>query len=364
MRIGISTRGLNQGSFAISTIVYHLTQTILDLASEKHKIYLYFNDPDYETLYPGCNLKRSVKLNNRFLWDHFWLPTQLKKDDVDVALFMKGTMPFYLPCRGAVIIHDLGYFDLELRPYKNFETIYMKKMMAHTARRACKVFADSNYTKQEAIRFLMIDPKDVVVCYQNCSPIYEQGIDQNKLEDIAKRYGLPEQFIFFPTSISPRKNIERVLEAYQHVAVKIQHHLVITGGQSWHVNMKHKIIPEFESRIHRLGSVPIDDMPALYSLASFTLYPSLLEGFGFPILEAFHRGSPVLTSNLTSMPEVAGNAAYLVDPYDVQQIADGILSLSLDQDLCNELVRRGYEQAKNFSWEKTARIILSQLESC
>lgn len=364
MRIGISTRGLYQGSFAISTIVYHLTHTLINLASNKHEIFLYFNRPSYEAHFPDSRNKRSIALRNRVFWDHLWLPNQLKRDAIDVTLFMKGTIPLFLPCRGAVIIHDLGYFDRELRPYKYLETIYMKNMMALSVRKACKVFADSNFTKQEAIRHLKIETNDVTVCYQNCSPIYEQSVSQNALIEIKKKYSLPEKYIFFPTSISPRKNIDRVLEAYQSVADKIQHHLVITGGQSWQVNLDKKISLEMVSRIRRLGSIPITDMPSLYRLASFTIYPSLLEGFGFPILEAFHSGSPVLTSNLTSMPEVAGNAAYLVDPYDVQQIATGILRLSLDEALCNDLIRRGYEQATNFSWEKTARIILAQLESC
>lgn len=103
-----------------------------------------------------------------------------------------------------------------------------------------------------------------------------------------------------------------------------------------------------------LGQVPYEDMPGLYSLADFRLYPSLLE--------AFHCGCPILTSNITSIPEVAGVAAYLVDPYDIDQIANGMMKLSTDPMLCQMLIARGHKQAKKFSWERTARIILTALE--
>jgi len=111
--------------------------------------------------------------------------------------------------------------------------------------------------------------------------------------------------------------------------------------------MAPRINSGFYQRVHVLGQVPYEDMPGLYSLADFTLYPSLLEGFGFPVLEAFRCGCPILTSNITSIPEVAGDAAYLVDPYDIDQIANGMVKLSTDPVLRQMLIARGHEQAKN-----------------
>jgi glycosyltransferase involved in cell wall biosynthesis len=103
-------------------------------------------------------------------------------------------------------------------------------------------------------------------------------------------------------------------------------------------------------------------MPTLYNLADFTIYPSLLEGFGLPVLEAFRCGSPVLGSNITSIPEVAGEAAYLVDPYNIDQIAEGMLRLAMDEKLRQDLIKRGHQRARVFSWERTARIILDAIE--
>ena len=272
-------------------------------------------------------------------------------------------MPLLLPGKGAVIFHDLGYFDNELRPYKYLETIYMKSGMASSGHRASKVFADSEFTRQEAISILGIAPGKITVCYQNCASVYRPTLNEENLASIKRHYRLPGKFIFCPTSLSPRKNLDRMLSAFERVKRKIPHYLVITGGQTWREKKVHeRMNSSLDPRIKFLGNVPETHMPALYSSASFTLYPSLLEGFGLPILEAFRCGCPVITSNVTSMPEVAGNAAYLVDPYDTQQISAGIIELAINESLRQDLIERGFERAKFFSWEKTAGIILEQLE--
>ncbi|MCJ7703178.1 MAG: glycosyltransferase family 4 protein [Anaerolineales bacterium] len=362
MKIGISTRGLNQGSYAISTIILSLTQAIIALAPDDLEIYLYLNDPAYETHFASAACKRSIKLNSRLLWDHTWLPRALKKDGVEIAFFMKGTLPLSLPCKGAVIFHDLGYFDKVLKPYKWFDTIYMKYMMTRASRKATHIFTDSEYTRQEAIRILGVDPDRTAVCYQNCSAIYKPVTGPETLAAVKTRYHLDYPFIFSPITLSPRKNVTRILNAFGAVKDQIPHHLVISGGQSWGMNdLRGKIQSEIGPRLHIVGTIEEKDMPAIYSMADFTLYPSLIEGFGIPILEAFNCGCPVLTSNITSMPEVAGESAYLVDPYDEDQIAEGILKLGTDAKLRDELIEMGFEQAGLFSWERTAKIILERL---
>ncbi|MBT3190863.1 MAG: glycosyltransferase family 4 protein [Anaerolineae bacterium] len=365
MKIGISTRGLDQGSYAISMIILQLTRKIIELAGSKHEIFLYCNDPQHEEMFTSSAAKHSFELNNRFIWDQIWLPQALKKDRIDIALFMKGTMPLLLPCRGAVIFHDLGYFDNQLRPYRSFETVYMKAMMFRAAKKACKVFADSEYTRRDAIRIFDLDPEKTSVCYQNCSPIYQPVRDQIKRKFIRDYYDLPAHFMFSPTSLSPRKNISRILAAFDVVKDNISHDIVITGGQSWGRNeLAQYKNTELSKRIHILGTIPYEEMPGLYSLADFTLFPSLLEGFGLPVLESFRCDCPILTSDITSLPEVAGDAAYLVDPYSIDEIATGMIRLGTDFALRQRLIVKGREQAKKFSWERTAQTILDKLEVC
>ena len=365
MRLGISTRGLSQGSYAISTIVLHLTRKIIELAGSRHEVFLYHNDPGHVGSFALSAVQRSLGLDNRFMWDQVWLPYAMKKDRIDLALFMKGTMPELLPCRGAVIFHDFGYFDDQLRPYDPFDTLYMKTMMSRAAAKATMVFSDSEFTQNDAMRLFGLERNRSRVCYQDCSPDYVPVTDQAQRNAIRARYQLPEKFIFCPTSISPRKNLIRVLKAFEMVKDTIPHDLIITGGQS---SKERELVERFDAgfyhRVQVLGHIPYEDMPALYSLADFALYPSLLEGFGMPVLEAFRSGCPIITSNITSMPEVAGDAAYLVDPYDTDQIANGMLKLGANPTLRRDLIAKGFEQSKKFSWERTARIILDGLESC
>lgn len=362
MKIGISTRGLRQGSHAISNIIHHLTQNIIHLAPGSHQINLYFNDPNLTSLFTPVAKTRSIRIKNRLIWDHVWLPVVLKKDRVDITLFFKGTMPFLLPSKGAVIFNDLGYFDTQLKPYRFFETLYMKRMMAWAGEKADVIFAISEYTRKEAIKILGIDEQKIKVCYPNCSPIFKPGLNDKSCEQVRSFYHLPQQFIFCPVNLSPRKNLPRILKAFKEVKDLLPHHLVITGGQSWGASFPERSNKTVDNdRIHLLGNVQLDHMPVLYKMASFMLYPSLLEGFGIPILEAFNCGCPVLTSNITSMPEVAGNAAILVDPYDTRQIADGITRLAFDGDLRADLIQKGFERARFFSWEKAAGAILDGL---
>ncbi len=365
MKLGISTRGLNQGSYAISTIVLHLTRKLIELAGTKHEVFVYCNDPSYEKLFPTPAVKRSVRLKNRFLWDHIWLPQALKKDHIDIALFMKGTMPVFLPCKGAVIFHDLGYFDNQLRPYPFFDTVYMKIMMSRAAKKSSAIFTDSNYTRSEAIRLFNLDSHKANTCYQDCSPIYYPVTDQKQKAEIRRRHQLPSRFVFCPVSLSTRKNLARILKAFELVKNKVPQDIVVTGGQASIANdIFNRISRESSARVHLLGHVENEDMPMLYSLADYTIYPSLLEGFGMPVLEAFRCGCPILTSNITSIPEVAGDAAYLINPYETSQIATGMVKLATDSTLRQTLIQKGFEQAKKFSWERTARIVLDSLESC
>ncbi|MBI9043702.1 MAG: glycosyltransferase family 4 protein [Anaerolineaceae bacterium] len=362
MRIGISTRGLNKGSYAIRTIIYHLSTQIIELSAGQHEVFLYFNDPEHEDLFNDSVQKRTCRIQNRFLWDQVWLPAAVKKDQIDIILFMKGTMPLLLPTNAAIIFHDLGYFHDELSAYRKNETIYMKIMMRQAARLSKHIFADSKFTHDEAIEFFKLNPSKINVCYLDCSPLYQPVSENSRIEEVRERYNLPEHFIFFPTSLSPRKNIPRTLEALNTVKDQILQDIVLTGGQAWRVKELIKDIHSgFYDRVHLLGHIPDEDLPVIYSMADFTLYPSLLEGFGMPILEAFRCGSPILTSNITSMPELAGDAAYLVDPYDVEQIAEGIKHLATNTDLRRSLILKGREQQKLFSWEKAAREILAVL---
>ena len=358
-------RGINQGSYAISNTILHLTNQLIRFGEKNHQFYLYFNHPDTKSLFPEIQRVRSFSSSNRVFWDHVWLPYAMRKDSLDLALFMKGTTPFFVPNPTATIFHDLGYFYNDIKAYKRLETIYMKFMMRRTAKRSRHLFADSRYTKEDIIKILKVVPEKVSVNYLDCSPIFQVMEDRTFSSRFFETYSIPEKFIFSPVSLSPRKNISRILDAFETIQHRIPHDLVITGGMSWgSQDVSERIRTEFYGRVHILGEIPAEDLPKFYTLAEFSLYPSLLEGFGMPVLESFRCGCPVLTSNVTSIPEVAGEAAFYVDPYNVDEIAKGLLEMASNSELREKLIRLGFLQAEKFSWSNTAKNILSALEQC
>jgi glycosyltransferase involved in cell wall biosynthesis len=305
-----------------------------------------------------------LPVSNRFLWDHILAPVALWREKVDFTIFPKGPIPLVTPKPFGVFILDLGYFHPELQAYKTSETWYMRFILPYAVKHAEVVWAISEYTRKEVVQIFGCSPDKVKVAYLAPHERYKPVTDDTVLSDAIQKYGLQFPFIFYPTSISPRKNIERLLLAFKDILKKIPHHLYLTGGMRWNNHGVKALLRDenLADRVHLLGQVPPNDMPTLYTLAEFTVYPSLFEGFGLPVVEAFKCGSPVLVSGETSLPEVAGDAALYVDAYDVLSIRDGMLRMATDPDLRADLTRKGYQQAKKFSWEKTITSLVSEIQ--
>ena len=182
--------------------------------------------------------------------------------------------------------------------------------------------------------------------------------DPAALDAVRQRYHLPEQFILFVGNNNPRKNLARMIRAFDRAKERggIPHHLVIAGEQGWKFDPE-EILRTLRHRqaVHFIGFVPDADMPALYSAAALFSFPTLYEGFGIPVLEAQLCGTPVLTSNGSSLPEVGGAGCMYVDPYQEEDICNGMLRVVQDPALSAELVQKGFENARRFSWEDSAR---------
>lgn len=359
--IAIAARGLTQGFSGPNEFIRGLTQGLLDHAPA-YRIHLYYDSPDALGLFPRA-VERVLPSKNRVVWDQLLLPRALRQDKIDVAIFPKGPIPLSVPCRAVSVIHDLGYFYPEIDAYRTLDTLYFRLALPLAARQAWGLFAVSEYTRQDVIRTLHADPAKVITIHEAPGDLYRPVTDPARLADVRQRYQLREPFMFYPTSISPRKNISRVLGALEAVKDQIPHHLVLTGGLKWKTaNLLERLNGPLAERVHLLGAVRAEDMPALYSLAQFVIYPSLFEGFGLPVVEAFRCGTPVLISNLTSLPEIAGDAALIVDGGRADSIRGGLLRLANDASLRAELRQRGLARAETFTWEKTIRRIVTWIE--
>jgi glycosyltransferase involved in cell wall biosynthesis len=233
--------------------------------------------------------------------------------------------------------------------------------------RADMLIAISESVRRDLIERMHAPAERIVVTPLAADPRLARVTDPTVLDRARRRYRLPERFVLFLGAMEPRKNLLRLIEAWAALkpAVRRETALVVAGAQGWLNDSVRARVETLElaDRVHLAGYVEDEDLAALYSLATVFAYPSLWEGFGLPVLEAMACGTPVLTSDISSLPEVAGAAAVLVPPTDVEAIADGLLRLLEDAALRADLTERGRRQAGSFSWERCARETLSAYNS-
>lgn len=261
-----------------------------------------------------------------------------------------------------VVVHDIAFARFpDTVNLKNKR--YLEKYVPKSIEKADKVLAVSEFTKQEIINYYKVDPKKVIVTHN--------AVDTNRFKRVANtnavrsKYKIPGKYILFMGTIEPRKNIERLVKAYSLLPDKIksEYTLVLAGGKGWlDENIDQAIALVAGGSVLRTGYIDHNDMPALYSGADLFVFPSLYEGFGIPILEAMACDTPVLTGKNSSLPEVGGDAAYYVDENSVESIRNGITKLLQDKKLCDELVQKGRQQIRIFSWEKSAKVIINEIK--
>lgn len=222
---------------------------------------------------------------------------------------------------------------------------------------ADKIIAISHHGKAELVKYFNIDPEKIVVTPLAVKEFFKPSREEEK-NQILFKYNIPQNYIFFLGSYEPRKNIIALIKAYSNLpeSIKDKHPLVIAGGKGW-LNADINALVKLKSSTHikHLGYVEEHDLPALYSAATIFIYPSFYEGFGLPVLEAMSCGTPVITSNTSSMPEIGGDAALYFDPTKTNQLEDLLLLLINNADLRENLRSKGLVQAKKYSWEKTAK---------
>ncbi len=262
-------------------------------------------------------------------------------------------------------IHDLSFeFFPEFFSFKQRLWHRLIKPKEQCAR-ANLILTPSENTKRDLLNFYHLSPKKIHVLAPGLSsnfifPTNENSIQQKKEADqkILKKYNVPKKFILFLGTIEPRKNICGMIDAFErfHHETKEEFELVIAGGTGWNNSLLHKLIASSPARkyIRLLGYVEENDKPALYRASSLFVYPSFYEGFGFPVLEAMASGTPVITSNRSSLPEITGSAAYLINPHRPEEIAKGMNLLLHNPQLHQTFVKNGQKRAMEYRWAKTA----------
>jgi glycosyltransferase involved in cell wall biosynthesis len=373
MKIGI------EGQRLFRTKKHGMDMVALELINELQKIdheneYVIFVKPDEDktTLKSTANFK-IVELDGGPYptWEQFALPKAAKKEGCHILHCTSNTAPVNTSLPLIVTLHDIIYME-SISLFKKSGTWYQKTgnmyrrfVVPPVVKKSDKIITVSKFERNRIAEFFGIPTEEnrLVAIYNGVSEHFVPISDQNELNRVKKRYKLPDRFLFFLGNTDPKKNTPGALKAFSDYLKKTNDPDLYLVMLDYELSSLEKILSdigdkELINRILLTGYVINTDLPAIYNLCKLFLYPSLRESFGIPMLEAMRCGTPVITSNTSSMPEVSGDAAYIVDPYKPEEITIAIEKLLTDESLREDLIKKGLEQAKKFSWKRMAEDVL------
>lgn len=357
MRIGIDCRSLNGAKTGIGYYTYHLIEALSGVGQDS-EFYLYsscsFSLPKRGE-YVRKNSIRGLPGN---LWLQTVLPFLLHKDKITIFHAPLYIVPFACTIPKVVTVHDLTFYIYPELACRQNRAI-LQWLLPASIKAADAVIADSKNTKQDIINYLGTRPEKIKVIPLAASEIFQKIHNREELDRVKLKYSLPEEYMLFVGTIEPRKNLERLLKAYKQVIDRrtdLPHQLVMVGRLGWLYKDILRIYHDLGmgNRVKLLGYVDEEDMSAIYNGAALFVYPSLYEGFGLPVLEAMACGIPVITSNISSLPEVAGNCCHLVNPLDVEELAYAIERILESPTLQGQMAKAGLARSREFSWRRTA----------
>jgi glycosyltransferase involved in cell wall biosynthesis len=290
------------------------------------------------------------------IWFEFSIPRILKKHQVDLFLSPDSYLSLSTSIPSVTVIHDLN-FEYYPKDLLFFARMYNKTMFPRFARKAKRVISVSEYSKQDIHKLYGIPKEQIDVVYNAANERFK-ALDFTEIEDVRKEYSGGIPYFVYVGALNPRKNLVNLLKAFDQLCEKegAKAKMIVVGNKMYRTqaiddtykNMK------FKEQVVFLGHLKTEDLNRIYGAALALAYVSYFEGFGIPIVEAFRSHCPVITSNVTSMPEVAGDAALLVDPFSVDEISSALSRILNEDDLRKQLIEKGCQQVKKFSWDISA----------
>ena len=381
MKIGIDISRYIDKSGGVGIYAANLLKFLLKIdADNKYIGYSFF----YDCFPDGWNKKESAGIFSDYytspnIYTNFslnkidWSTNKIKKSwsrasiegkekllgDVDVIHSTAYIVPELLRAKLVVTIHDLSFILFPDFHTEENKTLLMKNLI-YINSRPDKIICDSKQTKKDLIRFFHVPEEKIKVIYLGVDHVFSDHISEEKKDIILAKHDLIGlDYILTVASIEPRKNFERIIKVFAEIVKDRKYNnlfLVCAGGAGWKNETIYSLVREkgLEEKVKFLGFVEETDLPVIYNRAKFFMYPSVYEGFGLPVLEAMASRVPVLTSNVSSLPEVAGDAAIMVDPYNEKEIYRASINLLENEKLRKELQAKGVERSNLFTWENTA----------
>ena len=298
-------------------------------------------------------------------WEQIRLVKKLRERKIDLLHCTANTAPLNLSVPLIVTLHDIIYLeqvDFKGTAYQNLGNLYRRFIVPKVVKKANLILTVSEFERANIIERLKVPESKVRVLYNGVASQFNSQYDSSQLESLRQKHGLPSRFIMFLGNTAPKKNTLNVIKAYVDYCLGNSNPVPLVL-LDYRKELVKKILDDLKqtellSQFVFPGYIPYQDIPLMYNAATLFLYPSLRESFGLPILEAMACGVAVITSNTSSMPEVAGDAAELIDPFNYKELSKAIGKLISDKELRTTYREKGFERAKQFTWNASAKTLL------
>jgi len=356
VRIAIDARKLRD--YGIGTYVRNLLRNLarIDRATE----YVLFTQPADVELGTelGDNFRTVVERAGAYsVREQINIPLDLRREGIDLFHAPHYVLPPLTPCKSVVTIHDCIHLRFPQYLPNRLAYAYARSSLWVATHRASRVLTVSEASKRDILRYFRVPESKIDVIYNAIDERLGEPLSNEEIGRVRERYQLYDPFVLYAGNIKPHKNLERLIEAFHMLRRNGFEHvkLLIIGDEvSQYATLRRAVHRhKLHQHVRFFGFVPDKTLAALYRLASVFVFPSLYEGFGLPPLEAMASGTPVITSNVSSLPEVVGDAALLIDPYESGEIANAIRRVLTEPALASDLRQRGLARVKEFSWERS-----------
>ncbi len=356
----------------ISSLAAYFPQHEYFLLNPKPSELFQLNGKNIHEVLPSNLLHKTLSS----VWRSTWIKNDLEKRGIDIYHGLSNEIPLDIhktAVRSVVTIHDL-IFERYPAQYSKIDVEIYKRKFIYACDHADKVIAISEQTKNDIMEFYNTPEEKITVCYQSCNPAFAKTADEKIKRQIKEKYSLPDQYFLYVGSIIERKNLLGICKAIYLLRNDFRIPLVVIGdGTRYKQQVKdfikqngldHQVIFLSENSLAKVASsfLRAEDFPAIYQMATAMIYPSFFEGFGIPVLEALWSRLPVITSNVSSLPEAGGAGAYYVNPNNTEEISEGMKRIYEDKAFAETLKEKGWQYAQNFTQHKSAADVMKVYE--